>query len=158
MDHDTVLSVLSAEILAVREFKSLLQAEQQSLVEGKVGVLAEISKAKVDQVEQLNRLAAERLRKLADQGYPPGRSGMDRWASDTGAAAMEVWQSMLEIAAEAQRINTTNGALIHSRLQNNQQALSALLSATNQASLYGPDGQRQGSLYARGNPGIIGKA
>ena len=67
---------------------------------------------------------------------------------------------MLTIAAEARQANKVNGDLIQSRLQNNKQALSALMSVADRASLYGPDGQRHGLFQAGSGPssGIIGKA
>lgn len=157
---DPVLSVLITEIQVVREFKSTLQTEQQSLVDGNVSALTELSQSKLDQVERLNKLAALRLQKLASQGYSPDRNGMELWATRTGNAATQAWQSMLTAAVEARNTNKINGDLIQSRLHNNKQALSALLSVADRASLYGPDGQRHGAFQA-GNgagSGIIGKA
>jgi flagella synthesis protein FlgN len=157
---DPVLSVLITEIQVVREFKSTLQAEQKSLVDGDVNALTQLSKPKLDLVERLNKLAEERLRKLELQGFSPDRSGMELWAAGMGSVAKDAWQSMLAIASEAKQSNKINGNLIQSRLQNNQQALSVLMSAADQASLYGPDGQRHGALQGGGklHSGIIGKA
>lgn len=51
------------------------------------------------------------------------------------------WQTLLSLAEKASALNRTNGKLIATRLAHNQQALSTLLAAANQAALYGPDGQ-----------------
>lgn len=157
---DPVLSVLITEIQVLQKFKSTLQTEQQSLVDGNVNALTELSQSKIDQVERLNKLAALRLQKLSSQGFSPDRNGMDLWAIRTGNAATQAWQSMLSVASEARQVNKINGDLIQSRLHTNRQALSALLSIADRASLYGPDGQRHGAFQAGSGAGsgIIGKA
>jgi flagellar biosynthesis protein FlgN len=50
----------------------------------------------------------------------------------------------MELARRAHSLNQENGALIRTRMQHNQQALSVLLAAPDQAGLYGPDGQTWG--------------
>lgn len=156
-----LLAALQAETKVFQEFKATLQTEQVALVSGDVSSLTMLAQSKQAQVELLNRLATERLNRIAALGFPADRSGMETWAKIAGSAALEAWHSMLAIAGEAHQANKINGNLIQTRLQHNQQALAVLLSAGNGLHLYGPDGQPKNTLPVGGSPPrgtVIGKA
>jgi flagella synthesis protein FlgN len=53
------------------------------------------------------------------------------------------WQRLLEMAAQAQAFNRTNGALIDMRLSHNRAALATLHAAAQRHTLYRPDGQAE---------------
>jgi len=154
-----VLAGLRAELKALQEFKATLQAEQKALVDGDVATLTALSQSKLEQIDHLNHLATERLDRIASLGFAANRQGMNKWAEHMGTTALETWRSVLEITSEARKANQINGTLIQTRLQHNQQALAALLAASNRASLYGPDGQPEGAPQGSGTArSIIGKA
>lgn len=153
-----LLAGLQAETRALQEFKATLQAEQNALIGGDVAALTALSPSKLQQVENLNRLAAERLEHIAALGLSADRKGMEQWAAAAGTAADAAWRAMLAAAGAAHQANQMNGTLIQTRLQHNQQALTVLLAAANKANLYGPDGQPQGAAPGGQSRGIIGKA
>lgn len=154
-----LLAGLQAEEQAFHDFRTTLQAEQQALIAGDIAALTAISTSKLKQVEHLNRLAAQRLERIVTLGLTADRNGMEKWAAQAGTAATEAWRSMLATASEAHQANQINGTLIQNHLQHNQQAMSALLAASNQANLYGPDGQPKNTPPGGGSSrGIIGKA
>jgi flagellar biosynthesis/type III secretory pathway chaperone len=153
-----LLAGLQAEEQAFHDFRTTLQAEQQALIAGDIAALTAISTSKLKQVEHLNRLAAQRLERIVTLGLTADRNGMEKWAAQTGTAAVEAWHSMLAVAGEAHQANQINGTLIQNRLQTNQQMMSALLAASNQANLYGPDGQPKNTPPGGSSRGIIGKA
>lgn len=136
-----ILRLLSNELAAVAEFTALLQQEQQALVTGVVEGFESLATAKLGIADRLNALSNAREQSLRRAGLPEGRQGMDAWLATQQASARSDWQSLLNTAAEARRLNELNGKLIAERLSNNQQALSILTAATNRAALYGPDGQ-----------------
>ena len=151
----SLIAELKSETEALQQFKALLQTEQQALVAGDVAQLTSLSQTKLEQVIHLNQLAAKRLQRAAERGLNADRTSMEKWAVENGPAAMNAWRDVLAMAEEARRLNELNGTLIQTHLRHNHQALSVLLSAINQANLYGPDGQNTPTASSRG---IIGKA
>lgn len=150
---DQRLGKLVGEELAVlRNFVFVLQKEQQALIDGDLDRLMPLVEEKTKQSTRLARLAEQRNQLLNAAALPNDRAGMESWlAQQTSAAenALSDWNSLLMLAAEARTLNESNGKLIATRLQHNQQALGILLSASSQAALYGPDGQTQTSGSGR---------
>jgi len=109
---------------ALRAFIDVLRREQALLTEGSIEDLAPLIVEKTALADQLNRMP------------------------DSNEATLR------ELAAEAKTLNETNGKLIALRLQQNRKALDILLSAADNATTYGPDGQQQTGLGGR----ILGKA
>lgn len=136
---------LATELGVFRDFAATLQTEQDALVKGDVDHLVELARLKSEKVVLLSRLAERRIRFLVAQGYDPAQQGMEKWLqskADQEPQAGKIWQELLEQARHAQHLNQTNGVMIDTRLQHNQQALAVLKAAANQGStLYGPDGQ-----------------
>ncbi|GBG14100.1 flagella synthesis protein FlgN [Novimethylophilus kurashikiensis] len=156
---DRLIATLLSEAEVLRSFKSLLNSEQQAILAGEVESLENIAQSKLQLVEQLNRFSAERQQFIISLGIGSDRASMQQWADNTGNQAREAWTALLHAAEEAQQANSFNGALIQTHLQHNQQALAALLAAANQASLYGPDGQKTTTANpASSGRSIIGKA
>lgn len=146
----TIASLLDREYRAVQAFVSLLRQEQDLLKEGSTELLAALAEEKLRTATELTDFSASRDSKLIHSGFQPGRPGMESWvASPSGAGYREQWQQLLELAAEARALNETNGKLINLRLQNNQQALSILMAAADQAVTYGPDGQQRAGQGGR---------
>lgn len=142
---------LEAESGAFLDFVRLLQTEQEVLIQGEVDKLIELARLKSEKVVQLSQFAERRSRFLASQGLEPS-GGMEQWLSRHGAdnpRLGENWKRLLERAKEAQHLNQTNGLMIETRLQHNQQALAVLQAAANQVSLYGPDGQARSTGLGR---------
>ena len=138
---------LSDELATLRNFVTILQQEQQALVAGDLERLTQLVKDKTDLAAHLGQFAEQRSRMLAATSLPPDRAGMERWLarlapSDSAHAA---WKDLVSLSSEAQALNESNGKLIAMRMQHNQQALNVLLAASNQAALYGPDGQTKPS-------------
>lgn len=157
--NESLLTHLEAEVQAIAQFHETLQSEQKALVSNDVAALTAISQTKQKQVETLNRLASERMRHLAAMGFNSNESGMTQWLSVAGESERTAWSGLLAIAREANACNQINGRLILQSMQHHQQALAILLSAANQVSLYGADGQPQGAYSGSGaSRGIIGSA
>lgn len=105
-------------------FITVLRREQDALASGDIDALAPLIAEKNALAEKLNQFSA-----------------------DTAS-------QYRELVTAARTLNEANGKLIGLRMQHNQQALSALLEAADQATTYGPDGQQQAGLGSR----ILGKA
>ena len=146
---------LHAEAAAFADFFELLRTEQSALSVRDIEALLQIGPSKSERISALNDLARRRAAFLAAQALPTDRDGMAQWLAaqaGEGAQLSTLWQGLLDTAARSQALNRENGVLIETRLQHNQQLLSALASGA-QPSLYGPDGQTR-----MGSPGrILGK-
>lgn len=133
-----VAAQLSNELAALRAFVALLENEQQSLLNNDTERLLNIAEAKSQAANQLAEMATARRKALLTNSA----DSMETWLPKHAPASLPEWNNIRQLAASAQQINTTNGELIQSGLRHNQQALSALQSASkNAAGLYGPDGQ-----------------
>lgn len=128
---------LEEERSTLRSFVTLLETEQQALVGGDVDQLLGLSDEKSQLASTLLILAGKRREILPD----PSSTRMEIWLKEQTSDALPIWNEIQELAQEAQRLNSTNGELIQVRLRHNQQALVALRNASNNAALYGPDGQ-----------------
>lgn len=135
--------LLSEEVAQLRDFLVLLDDEQQALINGDIERLMSLAADKTELFGRLAKLGESRSRTLSAAGLAADRQGMENWLErqpEAGSARRD-WQALLALAEKARAHNQANGELIATRLAHNQQALSALMSAANQASLYGPDGQ-----------------
>jgi len=142
------LPPIQAEQAALERFIGLLQQEQRALVKADVTQLTTLSETKLKLAEQLQALSQARMQALADAGYSSDAEGMRRWLAGQPAGTAQAWERLLEQARDAQRLNQSNGKLITTHLQHNQQALATLINAANQAGMYGPDGQLQAGAAA----------
>ena len=146
---------LKDELVALREFIAALQQEQQALIAGDIEKLSPLVEEKTRLAASLNRYSEQRQRLIRAAGLPNDRSGLEAWLERQPLQAQDRanWKKLLALTGEAQALNESNGKLIAMRIQHNQQALNVLLSAANQTSLYGPDGQTKpsggGHLFGR---------
>lgn len=136
-----MLSAFQTELAALRRFIEILQREQTALVNADVNQLVTMSTEKLQQAELLNQLARARVTALENLGIRGDRAHVEAWLAGQTRDTAEAWNALIEAAKTAQQLNQTNGKLIESQLQNNQQALNTLVSAANQSSVYGADGQ-----------------
>lgn len=147
--------ILQQEQAALDRFIDLLQREQKSLVNADVETLTAISEHKLKLSEQLNGIARERVALLQRAGFGTDAGGVKGWLAGQPQRVADAWKNLMESAQTAHRLNQTNGKLIQTHLQHNQQALAALINAANTGDVYGADGQpRTGSV---GTPRSIGK-
>ncbi len=136
-----MLFAFQSELAAVVRFIEILQREHAALMNVDVNALMTITPEKLKQAEQLNQLAQSRVSSLASLGIASDRPHVETWLTTQASNMTEVWNALIEAARTAQQLNQTNGTLIESQLKNNQQVLNTLVSAANQSSVYGADGQ-----------------
>jgi flagellar biosynthesis/type III secretory pathway chaperone len=141
---DALRARMQAELAAFDALRDLLLAEQNALLAGDVDSVSGLARRKAELVEQLREMGAARTLSLRHQGLPNTSAGVRDWiARHFGAGDADLpalWQRLLDIAHEAQRLNESNGQLMFARMQHNQGALDALQSAAQRSSLYGADG------------------
>lgn len=143
----SLADLLAEEISEVEAFIELLRQEQKLLASSVNGdALMPLVERKSEFTTRLRMLSERREQFLAARNHETGRGGMDAYlaASTEGEDVRTQWRQLLTLAAEARALNETNGKLIGVHWQHNQKALAALMSATEGAMVYGPDGQQTG--------------
>ncbi|MEI7968421.1 MAG: flagellar protein FlgN [Betaproteobacteria bacterium] len=143
-ERQCFVDALHAERLGFSRFLAILQGESSALLRGDVEELLRLAESKTAVVEELIALATSRQEALMVSGFSSDRTGMTEWLIVHGAREHSrlstLWNALLADATEARQLNQTNGILIESRLRFNQAALTALRAASEQATLYGPNG------------------
>lgn len=134
-------------------FIVLLEAERDSLSAGHIDgqQLAGQAREKQEHITRLEHLENQRLSAQRKLGYGEGRLGAQTAARD--ADCLDDWLEFRERALHARQLNQLNGALIGSRLAQNQRILNFLNEVAGKT-LYGPDGQSR----RRGLGGIASSA
>jgi|SRR5690606_1045483 len=135
---------------------ALLRQEQASLIEADINGVTDLLNEKSLLVAQATDLAIARHQALALAGFEANETGMQAWIAEQPAqsAAVQTWQSLIELAREAKEINRTNGLLINQQLSRNEAALNVLRGGESSANTYGPNGQTSTRLASSGR--VIG--
>lgn len=137
MNETEIKTRLAAERSALQAFVGLLEREQQILLSPDTEPLLDLSREKTHAAETLTALVAQRAQYL---GTAPVK--VEAWLRSHAANALDAWQAIRQLGAQAQQMNKTNGELIQVRMRYNQQAMQALLGASQQtAGLYDPKGK-----------------
>ena len=137
-----LLPMLAAERGALIGFVTLLEQEQALLTAGvQTDLLLELSEQKSNSAINLNRLAESRRSLLQKEIPNPDAESIQTWLSSHCRDGLAAWQDILALAQRAKQLNQVNGELIQMKLRHNQQALTVLINAVNQAGVYGRDGK-----------------
>ena len=135
-------SHLHTERDALRAFVTLLETEQQALLDGQVEQLLTLADSKTQAAHELKKLGNILRNEMLAHGVGTESGGMETWLQTHAAGSLPVWRDIRQLSTHAQQQNHTNGELIKSKLRHNQQALTVLhIAARSASSLYGPDGQ-----------------
>lgn len=127
---DSLLSqALTAELAELDLFVAVLEREQAALIANDLADLLELAKQKAERAQTLEMLARERKRLLElngatiDDNAPHDLIAVTRLppAELPGLAAQ--WRDLLQKARHASALNQTNGQLINTRQQQNQQMM-----------------------------------
>lgn len=138
-----IAAISEREIALILRFVALLKDEQESLKRANASALPEISAAKIDLVEKLNLLEAERRTVLGIVGDEKTRAAMAVWLTNNpkDKTAAENWKRLLNLAQEAKQLHELNAQLVGMHLQQTSEALVILTRQAEQHSLYGSNGQ-----------------
>lgn len=131
------LSNLGDECAALGAFVVLLEDEQRTLLGQHSEALLQLAEAKIQLASKIATLSEARKHFL-----PEGTRDTVEWLKKNAPQGLQKWHEVRQLAAQAQRLNQTNGELIQIKLRYNQQALGVLYGAAQSAAgLYGANGQ-----------------
>ncbi len=136
---------LTEERDALLAFVSLLEKEQQALLDRDSDWLIKIAELKNQAANQLTALNQSRRQLLNTNQVETSN-----WLQQFAPSGLVIWEEIQQLAKQADHLNQVNGEVIQLKLRSNHQALSALLSAAKSASgLYGRDGQPNLAISGR---------
>ena len=147
----SLLSAIATETAALRRFITVLEEEQKLLISGNADAVLPLIEQKTALIAELGVAGQQREAALKALGVEIRKEAMEVWIANAAAELKAPWQSLLELAQTANRLNSTNGQLINTRLQYNQQALAVLVNASGSLSddTYGPDGHKSAGSSSR---------
>lgn len=136
LSSSDLLARLSDERDAMRTFVALLEQEQKALLSTDTDALLSLAEQKTKQSDKIQALARERRASLPDS------LTTEKSLQAKSPPSLALWHEIRQLAEQAQRQNHINGELIQLKMRYNQQALVALVGATQHAAgIYGADGQ-----------------
>jgi len=136
LSNSDLLVRLSDERDAMRTFVALLEQEQKALLSTDTDALLSLAEQKTKHSDKIQALVRERRASLPDS------LNTEKWLQANSPPGLALWHEIRQLAEQAQRQNHINGELIQLKMRYNQQALVALVGATQHAAgIYGADGQ-----------------
>jgi len=136
-----LLTALSTELSALQAFVTLLEREQNMLMDNQTDQLIELAEQKASDAIKLNQIAESRISLLQPHIPQLNTQTIESWLSQNRPEALPIWLIISDRTQHAQQLNQTNGELIQMKLRHNQQALTVLSNAVNKVGVYGRNGQ-----------------
>lgn len=133
------IQAIEAELDSLRRFRELLQREQELLIAGDTDALMGLVTRKSELHQQLQGQHDALAHLLGEHGIVPSPEAV-RQLCEGLPGALASWDALLALGNEVRALNELNGSLIAERMQNNQAALSVLLAAADQPTLYDAGG------------------
>lgn len=136
-------ALMTEEAATLRVALGHLRAERAALESGDVDTLPVLAARKSEAYARLSQLGDARGALIARAGAQPAKADIDALfaSGPEWAACRQPFADLLALAREAHEANLANGEMIRAQMKSSQQALAVLMSAAEQASTYGPDGQ-----------------
>jgi len=162
MSQLPLLTHLEAELATIESFIQLLEQEQRALIDNTLADLIELAKQKNALAQSLSDLAIKRKPLLELNGveispHPPHAILAAKFLPAEHLPKLsELWMKLLQSARQANALNETNGKLIDTRQQQNQQMMALIQASTGAASVLSYDAYGQARLSTR--TGSLGKA
>jgi len=132
---------LRAEIDAFTALGKVLEAEHAALIDADADGLLSLSQDKARAVERLAELAQARGLALRGLSLDPRTEGFRAGLAAQSDDLLELWDTLISVAATARERNLDNGSLLSTRMTHNRAALDTLNAVARRHTVYGPDGQ-----------------
>ncbi|EGK71250.1 Putative FlgN family protein [Methyloversatilis universalis FAM5] len=136
-------ALMTEEAATLRVALGHLRAEHAALLSGDIDTLPALAARKSEAYARLSQLGDARSALIARAGTQTSKEALDALfaSGPEWAACRQPFADLLALAREAHDANQSNGEMIRAQMKSSQQALAVLMSAAEQASTYGPDGQ-----------------
>ena len=151
-----IIDLLGESVLHALGLKETLQNERRALEEQDIDELDQVVATKSDCVSKLQQLESRRQALCEASGFHPGPDQMEQlvdWC-DEDSTITRCWSQLMDIAAECNALNLTNGAIIQMRSQMMASNLAVLRGADPEPDTY----ERQGRDAAATNQRSLAEA
>lgn len=145
-----IVSALTAERNSLTDFVTLLEREQNALVENDTDLLMQLAEQKSARAISLSHLINTRHHLLKSTLGELKTDKLLAWLQTHCTQGLTLWQEITRLGEKARQLNQSSGELIQLKLRHNQLAMTVLNNAANKANLYGPDGQPNLSITGQG--------
>lgn len=145
-------NLLIRENTLILRFLDVLEEEKIALIANQPDLLESIGASKLNLVEQLNELEANRANLIDAPSGTNTKEAMQRWLStqpEHQTISATLWSETLALAQQAKELHMQNSELLSLRLSNTEEALDILFRRQKEAGLYGKDGQAASSSGSR---------
>ena len=151
-DARTEIAELIADgLVCAGDLNAALQDERRALEDQDADALHAVVDGKNSCAKELQRLEQKRARLCHEWGFSASPEQMQRvldWCDDSGQLS-HGWRRLMDIAAEGNAMNLTNGAIIRVRQQHTEASLSVLRGAAPGSHTYGQNGAGTGDNSRR---------
>ena len=146
-----IVDLLGDSVFHALGLKESLQNERRALESQDAEALTQAVAVKSDCVARLAALDDARRSYCNDAGFEAGPDQMQQmlgWCDDSAEAA-NCWTQLMQIAAECNALNLTNGAIIHTRNSMLDANLAVLRGAETGTDTYGRHGKDAAAMNRR---------
>ena len=147
----TIADIIGRSVSQAAGLKESLEVEREALAQQDTDALDAVVVSKTEYAGKLQALDDERSALCQAWGFTSGPGQMDDlidWC-DEDAVISERWEELMQLAAEGNALNLTNGAIIRLRHQQFETSLSLLRGVTPGSDTYGRNGVEAGDLSRR---------
>ena len=125
---ETVPQIIEQHIISALELLEILKQERQALISGKPEAIEQVCASKIKLVQTFKQLSEKLTRYL-------GNEPIEQLLARTGL--QQRWQQLLTLAADCQKNNLANGALLDERQSYVRHAIKCLFGHEARPGVYG---------------------
>ncbi len=143
-----IAGIIGRSVSHARNLKESLEVERNALENQDADALQDVVVSKNDSAEQLQTLDLQRSALCESWGFATGPAQMDEvidWC-DEDDLIDQGWSQLMQLAADGNTLNLTNGAIIRLRQQQFETSISLLRGVTPGSDTYGRNGAESGDL------------
>jgi len=152
----TLSELLNTVLQHTEELLSLLERENQTLVNRQPEYLETLTQEKLRLVSELNRLTKLQDEFLQSNNLPSGKQGFYAWIEGIELPKtdkknlLSLWAKVRQITEQCQTMNETNAITIDRLAHHVNRSLDILRGVTNRANaIYGPNGHQAGQAESK---------
>ena len=146
-----IASIIGASVIEALGLKESLEVERDALEKQDTDALHAVVARKSERAGQLQALDDKRGSLCQDWGFGAGADQMDDlidWCDKDGVIR-KGWARLMQLAADGNSLNLTNGAIIRLRQQQFETSISVLRGVTPGSDTYGRNGEESGDFSRR---------
>lgn len=149
--REAIADIIGESISQALRLKELLEVERQALEDQDTDALHAVVNTKSESAAQLQALDERRISLCGIWGFDAGPGQMNElmdWCDEHDLIAAR-WNELMQLAAEGNTLNLTNGAIIRLRQQQFETSISILRGVMPGSDTYGRNGEESGDFSRR---------